>query len=405
MAKPIEILVVDDSSDAVEIVSAEMREAGYRVRTAGDGRAAWQQFRTRRPDLVISDIRMPHETGIDLLRRVRGISDVPVILLTAYAEVSLAVAALREGATDFVRFPEEVPELRGRVRALLPDRTVPEPDDAACEELPGDAAGMRELRTRVRALAALDVPVLVSGEPGTGRLATVRALHALSGETAPLVTAGAPTFELPKKRCAAVLIALEEWPSEAQDLWAKTLRVDAGAEIARLYAIGGPSLAARVERLEIRRDLWLRLSRFRIDVPPLRARSEDVPMFARAALSEIATSLGRGGIAFTPGALDSLRRRPWRGNLPELRDVLFQAAAFADGPKIDRSEVERAVEAVIAAREDSLAHRRAEKTRADREQLIRLLSSCRGNIAEIARQLGMTRGAVSYRLRRHGLSR
>lgn len=405
MSKHVEILVVDDNPDAVDVVSAEMRSAGYQVRTASDGRSGWHEFRSQRPDLVVSDIRMPNETGLDLLRRIREVSDVPVILLTAHAEVSVAVSALREGATDFVRFPEELSELLGRVRSLVPVPGVSEPEDAASEALPGDDACMRELRARIRSLATLDVPVLVSGETGTGRTSAVRALHALSGERCPLAFVSAPAFSAPDARSAVALVALETWPQESQNRWAKLLREDGGARIARLYTIGDATLAARVERLEIRRDLWIRISRFRIDVPPLRARQDDVPRLARDMLGDVAISLGRDVLSFTPGALDGLRRRPWRGNLPELREVLVQAVAFADGPRIDRDAIDRAVEAVIAAREDSLAHRRAEKQSADREQLIRLLGSCRGNIAEIARQLGMTRGAVSYRLRKHGLSR
>ena len=405
MPKPLQILVVDDNPDAVEVVSSELRAAGYQVCIATDGRTGWAQFRAHRPDLVISDIRMPHETGIDLLRRIREVSDVPVILLTAHADVSVAVSALREGATDFVRFPEEAGELLMRVRTLLPHPSAQEPDDAAARLLAGDAPGMRELRARIRALAALDVSVLVIGEVGTGRMAAARLLHELSGEKAPLVEVRAPDFEVPKKRCVLILVALESWPAETQDRWAAALRSDAGGKFARLYTISDPTLAARVERREVRRDLWIRVSRFRVDVPPLRARGEDIPQYARAALADIAASLGRDVPSFTPGALDSLRKRPWRGNLPELREVLIQAVAFADGAKIDRDEIQRAIEAVIAAREDSLVNRRAEKRSADSVQLTRLLGACHGNVAEVARQLGMTRGAVSYRLRKHGLSR
>ncbi len=405
MAKPLEILVVDDNPDAIEIVSAEMRSAGYQVRNATDGRSGWMQFRSQRPDLVISDIRMPNESGIDLLRRIREVSDVPVILLTAHAEVSIAVSALREGATDFVRFPEEVGELLGRVRSLLPDRVTAEPDDVASDWLKGVAPGMRELRSRVRVLAGLEVPVLVSGEPGTHRMAAVRALHSLSGEKAPLVAVSAADVDVPRKRSAVVLVGLESWPREAQDRWSALLRADSAPKFARLYTIADPTLAARVDRLEVRRDLWIRLSRFRIDVPPLRARSEDIPAFAREAVADVAATLGRPVPVFTAGALDSLRKRPWRGNFPELREVLVQAVAFADGGRIDRDEIDDAVHAVIAAREDSLANRRVAKLSADRDQLIRLLASCTGNVAEVARQLGMTRGAVSYRLRKHGLSR
>ncbi len=405
MPAPIDVLVVDDSPDAIALVSLELRRVGYQVRTAQDGVEGWAEFRLRRPDLVVSDIRMPNQDGLELLRRIREVSDVPVILLTARADLSIAISALRGGATDFLRFPDELAQLPQRAQALLPWRGEPEPDDAATALIPGDAQGMRELRARVRALAGLDVPVLVSGEVGSGRLAVVRALHALSGERAPLVSLGPSDRTAGKKRCAVVFLELARWPSEAQDFWAAVLRGDAAAKFSRLYAIAEPSLAAGVDKLEFRRDLWVRFSRFRLDVPPLRARSQDIPTFAREALAEITASLGRSVLSFTPGALDSLRKRPWPGNLPELREALVQAVAFAKGSRIDRSELDRAVEAVIAAREDSLSNRRAEKTSAERQQLIALLGECGGNIAEIARRLDMTRGAVSYRLRKHGLTR
>jgi DNA-binding NtrC family response regulator len=405
MQKPRRILVVDDNPDALETVGSTMRAAGYQVLTAADGREAWQAFRARRPDLVISDVRMPDESGIDLLRRIRQVSDAPVILLTAHADVSVAVAALREGATDFLRFPEEVDELLGRAQALLPPRTASEPEDAACATLPGDSLAMRELRGRVRALASLDVPVLVSGESGTGRMAVVRALHALAEVDAPLRIVSPTDSEVPDGPCAVVLIALEAWPRELQERWAAALRTTAGGRLSRLYTIASPGLQDAVERGDVRRDLWVSSARFRIDVPPLRSRAADIPQIARQALTEISENLGRRAFVFTPGALDALSRRPWRGNVPELYEVLEQAVAFASDAKLDRAAIDRAVEAVIAAREDSLANRRAARENADREQLIRLLSSCRGNVAEIARQLGMTRGAVTYRLRKHGLAR
>lgn len=411
MSGSVEVLVVDDNPDALESIGSELRSAGYQVRTASDGRSGWEHFRTRRPELVISDIRMPGESGIDLLRRIRQVSDVPVILLTARADVAAAVSALREGATDFLRFPEEAGDLLRRAQGLLPARLAGEPADAASELLPGDGAAMAALRSRVRSLAALEVPVLVSGEPGTGRLRAARAIHVLSGQPASLVAVGPPDYAIPSVRSSVVLVELERWPTSAQERWSAALRAEGGAHtarasrIARLLTIGSPALAGCVERGEVRRELWLRTSRFRIDVPPLRERAAELPKLARAALAQIAAAHGRSGYSFTAGALDSLRRRPWRGNFPELRDVLEQAIAFADGAKLGRDTIERAVEAVIAAREDSLANRRAAKQSADRAQLVQLLGACRGNVAEVARQLGMTRGAVTYRLRKHGLAR
>jgi two-component system response regulator PilR (NtrC family) len=229
-------------------------------------------------------------------------------------------------------------------------------------------------------------------------------MHALSSDEAPLVVVEDPGYEVPRERCAVVLRELDRWPSEAQSRWSAALR-QGSERFPHIYTIGSPALAGCVERGEVRRDLWLRTSRFRVDVPCLRERAREIPQLAQAALVELAARHGRRAPALTAGALDSLQRRPWQGNLPELREVLEQAVAFADGVKIGRDAVERAVEAVIAAREDSLANRRAAKQSADRAELVRLLGACRGNVAEVARQLGMTRGAITYRLRKHGLTR
>jgi DNA-binding NtrC family response regulator len=399
------VLLVDDNSDAIEMVAGELRAAGFNVKTAQDGSEGWAKFRAERPDLVISDIRMPRETGIDLLRRIRGVSDLPVILLTAHADVHIAVAALREGASDFVRFPDEAAEILARVRRLLPERGAAEPDDAAMRWMRGDARAMSDARARVRALARLDVPVLVSGEPGSGRLNAVRALYELSGTKAPRIEIGPVDREIPKRKSFAVLRELSQWSTDAQNHWAAVLREGGGAKFARVVAVAEPSLAALVDRLEFRRDIWARFSRFRLDVPPLRACAQDIPSFAREALLHAARSLGRNVSGFTPGALESLRKRPWPGNLPELREVMMQAVAYAQGPRIDRDDLDLAIETVIASREESLANRRAAKQSADRDELIKLLTECRGNVAEIARRLDMTRGAVSYRLRKHGLTR
>jgi DNA-binding NtrC family response regulator len=199
-------------------------------------------------------------------------------------------------------------------------------------------------------------------------------------------------------------MALESWPREAQDRWAAELR-GSSPRVARLYAIAGPLLAAAVERGEVRRDLWARISRFRLELPPLRARAADLPMLARRALDEIAEPLRSKRCTLDSAAIETLQRRRWSGNLPELREVIVQAVAFATGSRIDRAGIERAIEAVIAAREDSLASRRAEKESAERAELVRLLALHHGNVAEIARQLGLTRGAVTYRLRKYGLVR
>ena len=405
MPLPIDVLVVDDNPSGLAQVRALLPASVYSVRTAEDGLAGWNAFCARKPDIVVSDIRMPKHDGIELLGWIRKVSDVPVILLTAHADLSAAVSALRNGATDFIRFPDELPELPERMRALLPDRAAREPNDAASRLLRGDAAVMVELRAQVRALARLDVPVLVVGEGGSGRATAVEAIHRLSGAAGPLVSIERATDSIPRRRCALLARDIGAWSAAEQETWALALREETGKRFTRLFATADIAIAARVDRGEFRRDLWSRFSRFRLDVPALRERPEDIAEFAREALSRSTRELGKGAFTFTPGALESLTRRPWPGNFSELRAAIDQAVAFAKGARIAREEIDRAIEAVIAAREDSLASRRAEKESEERKQLVALLAACNGNIAEVGRRLSLTRGAVTYRLKKHGLTR
>lgn len=405
MPAPIDILVVDDNPEALRLITSELRAAGYHVRTACDGVDGWAKFRAKRPDMVVSDIKMPREDGVSLLRRIREISDAPVIMLTSLGEGSPSVAALRARATDFLRFPDQLDLLVERAQRLLPERLLGEPDDAATEFIPGDAPIIGELRGRVRALAGIDVPVLVTGELGSGRKRVVEAIHALAPNLGPLAQLDAEERSLPHKRSALLVSDLEQWSQDTQNFWAATLKATADTKISRVFAVAGPTLATRVDRLEFRRDLWQRFSRFRLEMPPLRARSQDIPDLARGMLADVTEALGRPPLVFTPGAVESLRRKPWPGNLPELREVLVQAAAYATERLVGREQIDRAFDAVIASREDSLSNRRAEKVDADRRKLVELLDSCGGNIAEMGRRLDLTRGAVSYRLRKHGLTK
>src|SRR5262245_44654979 len=113
------VLLADDCSEALDVIESELREAGFATVRAPDGRRAWERFQERMPDLVVSDVRMPEIDGFDLLKKIRDVSDLPVILLTAYAEIALAVSAIRSGADDYLRFPDDLGLLIVRARDLL----------------------------------------------------------------------------------------------------------------------------------------------------------------------------------------------------------------------------------------------------------------------------------------------
>ena len=178
-------LVVDDRNESREMVAEDMARAGFRITEASNGVDGWQRFQNCRPDLVVSDLTMPGAGGIDLLKRIREVSSVPVILFSATGDVRAAVEAIKAGAQEFYRFPTDRVRMMDRAQALASGRSELSRLES---QLLGSSSAMRRVRERVCALAPLRVPVLVSGDSGTGRDRVVRCLADLaSGQFSRLV--------------------------------------------------------------------------------------------------------------------------------------------------------------------------------------------------------------------------
>ena len=400
------VLLADDCADALDVIEGEFREAGFDTARAPDGRRAWERFQERMPDLVVSDVRMPEADGFDLLKKIRDVSDLPVILLTAYGEISLAVSAIRGGADDYLRFPDDLSHLIERARDLL-SRNPEDATDPATSMLVGKSKAARELRARVRALGALQIPVLVCGEHGTGRARAVRALHACSPlRELPLVRYEGAPADAPPRPCVAFVDGIEQLDRDQQSRWLAEIRrigQRRPGPVARVLATASPLLHDEVASRRFHPELWSALSRFQLQVLPLRDRMEDIEPLARDLLLDTARRLGRPHFALSAGALAELQKRSWPGNARELRDVLEQAVAFEQGERVGVEAVGDAIEEVIAKRGDSLETHRATRHSLQRKELVDLLTECGGNVAEMARKLSLTRGAVVYRLQKHGL--
>jgi two-component system response regulator HydG len=405
MKRGASVLLVDDCPEALQVLAGEFTGAGYRISTAQDGKAAWQIFHDEPHDLVVTDVRMPKANGFDLLRQIREVSNVPVILLTAYGEIPLAVSAIRHGAEDYLRYPDDLERLLPRARELLKQRGPIEPRDAATDLLIGSSRPMRQLRRQLRALAPLDVPVLMCGEPGSGRKLAIEALHALSPiHAAPVVRFGASDAS-PGEPHAILLEDAERLTVEDQERWLRSGGQRSDAPILRVYATCHPISGRRSARAGLDAMLTPELSKFPIWVPPLRERLEDVPELAAHFAREATRSLGRKGLTLARGATRPLDGRSWPENVLELREVVERAAAFASGKTLDAPTVESALQHAIDRKRESLEQRRAAHHTAEREELVQLLDACGGNVAEMARRLDLTRGAIVYRLKKHGLMR
>ncbi len=269
----------------------------------------------------------------------------------------------------------------------------------------GRSAAMRRVRARIAGLGPLQVPVLVVGERGSGRDWVVNALHGASRDGAfTLPTLRGDAAAAGRAPASARAVYLDEVGAllpEAQRHWLERLDGKGGAprDRVRLYASTSEDLASRARDGSFLSMLADRLLRFRIELPPLRDRLEDVPALVAALVPKLGTRLGRVHARVLPAALARLAQHPWAGNVRELEDVLERMIAFSADGQVTRSHVD---EALASARESVVSLRGRWESR-QRDELVRLLEVCGGNLAEVARRLDMSRSAIVYRAKKYGL--
>jgi DNA-binding NtrC family response regulator len=396
------VLVVDDRREVRELLAEELEEVGLRVVQAADGLQGWACYRRAEPDLVVTDLRMPRSDGIELLRRIREVASTPVILLTAHGDAATNLLALSSGAEEFMTFPDDLGRLLERGR-LLATRSAP--DLAPADLLAGSSSSIRRVREQIGRLAPLAVPVLVRGECDRGRASVVAELHAhglWSAEPMVHVDAGSSGGEeLPATGCIH-LAGVERLSTSDQLRWLQVLREEAdrdGAPPFRLVASTTADLGALARSEGFDPELALCLSHDVIRVPALRERLDDLRELVPALVRRLARHGGLHDVRVPAPIVTSLRAHPWPGNLDQLLSVLQHAVQRATRGSIELEDVESALRDP-ASGPGSL---RDVLTRRQRDELARLFEECHGNLAEMARRLGVSRGSVVYRLHKLGL--
>jgi two-component system response regulator AtoC len=283
-------------------------------------------------------------------------------------------------------------------RPLEPSNSADADGDALAALLVGRSRAMERVRERVRALAPLDVAVLVLGEPGSGRSRVVEALHRhgpLAGRSLLRVR---PGMRPPRDaRGPYHLDGVADLGPAEQAFWVDRLRVQ-GSDT-RVFASSPCELAPLVREGHFDTRLFERLRRFVVRLPPLRARLEDLPALVRHLSRSAGERLGRPEPRVERSALTRLRAQPWPGNVAELADLIERLVAFAGDGRLTGALVEEVV-GESARGVDALRRRRDEQ---QRHQLETALRECGGNLAEVARRIGMSRGAVIYRAQKYGL--
>ncbi len=378
------ILVVDDEPLKRITLQIELTEAGYQVHEASEAKAALQFLDTRLIDVVVTDLKMPGMDGLAFLEHVKQRHpNVQVILMTAFATVDTAVAAMKRGAYDYLTKPFTTDVLLSKIEDLLSYRRTETSADGqgttassppAAERLGrliAASPAMRRLFEQIRGAADSDRAVLILGDRGTGKGLVVEAIHRNSrrkdGPFATCVCAGQSAEALQQELFGAAnrhpsdgaspfglldttaggtlfLDGVDQMPSDAQFRLLRAIEAQQADEVSggeaprkdtRLIASACGDLRERVERGEFREDLHYRLNVIGLTVPTLRARREDIPLLAAEFAASCAKAEGRAAVPkISAHAMDVLTNHGWPGNVRELESVIQRAMARCQGDEI-----------------------------------------------------------------------
>jgi DNA-binding NtrC family response regulator len=434
------ILVVDDDRAFRRSTSALLREEGYQVREAGNGQEALEALRAGSADLILLDLRMPGIDGIALVEVLRQWGEgTPVLMISGFGTVETAVRALHTGADDFLTKPVEPDVLSARVAELLERRPSTEGEPSSSSSIIGRSASVSALLDAVDRVAPTEATVLITGETGTGKELVARRIHERSGREGPFVAvntaalaAGVLESELfghvrgaftgaTRDRKGLFVAAdggtifLDEIGEIDPAVQNRLLRVLQEREItpvggertravdARVVAATNRDLKDAMDAGRFRQDLYYRLNVFRIELPPLRARSEDLPLLVEHFLSRREPRSG-GRWTLSPLAMRLLKAYPWPGNVRELFSVLESATIQADGSRIEAQHLPADVRSARPAGDGSLErYRRGGSEHDERSRIVRALEMAGGVRSRAAEMLGMGRTTLWRKLKEYGL--
>jgi len=434
------ILIVDDEIRYRELYAQVLKKAGFDIREAGSAEDALQSIRTAPPAMVISDVRMPGLSGIELLRQTRTSHEIPFLLVTAYADVRGAVDALKLGAVDYLAKPVDLDELLSAVRDTLGRPKTQDDADLPSEALFGivlESQIMRSVFRDAYRVAKSDATILLCGESGSGKEVLAQFIHRHSKRSKhPLVAVncaaiapsllpselfghekGAFTGAVAKRKghfreAHDGTLFLDEIGDMPLELQAALLRATETGRITpvgsdhelsvdcRLIAATNRHLADDVAAGRFRQDLYYRLNVISIEIPPLRERTEDILPLARWYLSQGKTEDRRLSRAAAQALLD----HSWPGNVRELANAMAHVRLLSQTDVILPEHLPPAVRKATA--KPAPIHTEPDiKTLDEQEQqaVARALHQTGGNRTKAAELLGITRRGLLYKLKRLGL--
>jgi DNA-binding NtrC family response regulator len=441
------ILIVDDETIVRDSLGAWFRQDGHHVEVAESAKDALHMVAAGRYDLAFLDIKMPGMDGLELQARLaQADPELTIVLMTAYASVDSAVAAMKAGAYDYIVKPFDPDDLSLLVKRAAEHRSLRAENlrlrqslesAAAPPPLLGTSPAMRHVLELVQGVAASDSTVLITGESGTGKEVVARAIHAASprrfnpmvvvncgalpegileselfGHEAGSFTGARARHKGKFEAAEGGTIFLDEIGEVSPKVQVELLRVLEDKVVTRL---GGTApvpvdfrticatnrdLQAAVQDGSFREDLYWRLNVVHVHIPPLRERPEDVPVLAEAFLARFAQSMSRRPMRFADDAKDALASYPWPGNVRELQNAIERAVV------IGRSDVVRAADLPVRVTQAKAANGApGSLAEAERAHVLAVLEANGWNITRSARVLDVDRVTLYNKIRKYELKR
>jgi len=451
------VAVVDDEPNMCKVLTKILRMEDYNVITFTNPREALEHIRQVQPDVVLSDIKMPELSGMELLKAVkRDLPQIEVLIMTAFGTIDEAKEALREGALDYVTKPFKTDELLLALQKAMEHKRLVEENlslnevlkrTAPADTFIGESPQIQEIRELIEKIAPTETAVLIRGESGTGKEIVARAIHNKSGRSGRFVPINCAS--IPENLMESELFGYERGAFTGADqrklglielasggtlfldevgelppaLQVKLLRVLQEREIQRVGGLRGipvdirllaatnRNLKTAIHEGRFRTDLYYRLNVISLRLPPLRGRRDDIELLTRHFLERFSQKMNRPGMDVSEDALDALRMYRWPGNVRELENVVERTMVLCERPLIEISDIPPdilgkgtpavGIQAITTPpRVDSSLPFRDARSKFEKAYVERLLERAKGNIAEAARLSGISRRNLYEKIER-----
>ena len=441
------ILFVDDDPKAGELIQRFSADANFKAEVYQDPIQALEYFKNNSIQLVISDLRMPKMTGIELLREIRQHdTEVPFIIITGYADVENAIEAMRLGASDFVKKPFDMDELCLQIEKTLRHEELVKENKLLKRQLSkdserfgmiGNAKNLQDVYVIIEKIADVRCSVIIDGESGTGKELAARAVHTqgvFKDKPFIVIDCGALTDTLLESElfghekgaftgavsskagfletASGGTVFLDEIGNISDSMQIKLLRVVQEQQVTRVGGVKpinidvrfivatNQDLESKIARGEFRHDLYHRLNVVKIHLPPLRERKEDIPLLIKFFIDKFNKQYNREIVGFDSESMQQLSAHHWPGNIRELQNLVESHIALADGELMHLSELSSMPSVALNAAEDGtgIDSDMPDLAELERRYISKILSYHHDNRERTAETLGINKSTLWRKL-------